>query len=103
MALRRADEEGAAATVGERGAEDFGPDLGLHAGELVEDDEIETAAAERIRMISAAKRDDAAAVEMNGEIGFADGVGGIGRDQFFEARPGDGLGLAIGGGDVPSH
>ncbi len=77
MALGRADEEGATTAVGESGTKDLGPDLRLHGGKFVEDDEIEAVAAKSIDVVCAAKRDGAGAVEMNTKIGFADGMGGI--------------------------
>ena len=60
VALGRADEKGATAAVRESGSKDFGPDLGMHRSELVEHDEIQTAAAEAIVLVGTAKRDGAA-------------------------------------------
>jgi hypothetical protein len=47
------DEERAAVTVTERGTENFGPGLGTHGGELIEDDEIETVTTERVGTVGA--------------------------------------------------
>ncbi len=77
MALGRADEKGATPAIGESGTKDFGPDLGLHGGKLVEDHEIEAVAAKSVDAIGAAKRDGTSALEVNAEIGFADGMGGV--------------------------
>ncbi len=77
MALGRADEEGATTAIGESGTKNFGPDLGFHGGKLVEDHEVEAVAAKSVDVVGAAKRDGACAMEMNTEIGFADGMRGI--------------------------
>ncbi len=53
-------------TIGESGTDDLGPHIGLHGGEFVHDDKIETVAANGIGAIGATERDGAAAEQTNG-------------------------------------
>ena len=99
--LGRADEEGAAVAVSERGKEDFRPSLGTHRSEFIEDDKVEAIATERVGTVGATDGDGGAEGEVDGEIGLGGELGPIGASEFLEASPGDAFGLPIGGGDVP--
>ena len=58
-ALGRAEKEGAALAISERGTDNFGPDVGLHGSEFVHDGKIETVATDGIGTVGATERDGA--------------------------------------------
>jgi hypothetical protein len=52
--------------VGEGREEDLGPSLGTHGGELIEDDEIEAVATERVGTVGAADGESGAEGGLDG-------------------------------------
>ena len=101
-ALRSADEESAALAIGESGTDDLGPSLRAHGSEFIEDDEIETVAAQRIGAVGPPHRDGGAADKLDGEFGFRGTETEIAR-EIFEAIPDDAFRLRIIGADVPDE
>ncbi len=97
-----ADEEGAALAVGEGGANDFEPDLGTEGGALIEDDEIETVAAEGFGIVGSTDSDGRAGECLDTELGFGGALGPVEASGGFEALPDDALGLTITGTDIPN-
>ena len=70
-AVGRAEEEGAAACGDEHGADDLGPGVRINVGGFVEDDEIETFAAQVIGIEGAADGDHAAVGQIDAAFSFA--------------------------------
>ena len=67
-----AQEEGAAAGGGEHGSDDLDPELRVHEGGFIEDDEIESFAAQVVGVPGAVDGDHAAAGQVNAAFAFAD-------------------------------
>jgi len=101
--LRCTEKESVALVIAESGANDLRPSLVAHGGELIEYDEIETVAAERVGAIGSTDGDGGAVVEMDAEIGFGGTVTPMHASVVFETIPEDAFGLRITGADVPDE
>ena len=102
-AFGRADEESAALTVGQGGADDFGPNCGLHRSAFVQDDEIETAATETIGFEGAIDDDGGIADEINAKRRFAGSFGPMRPGEGFETIPNDVFRLIARGAEIPNE
>jgi len=100
FAVGRTEQEGMAFAFEEHGADDLRPDGRLHESGFIQDDEIQTRAAQVIGRMGAFDGDPTAAGKIQTAGGFADGDFQITAGQF-EVTP-DMIGHVIGGGEPPA-
>jgi hypothetical protein len=102
-AFGTAKDHGAALALSKRGTKAVGPGFGFEIGGFVENDEIETAATERIGFEAAFDEDDGTVFEIDAEVSFERFARPERAGQFFKTVPDDFFGEFAGWADVPNE
>ena len=102
-AFGSAEEQSTALAVGKGRAESVSPGIGLKIGSFIEDDEIETGAAQVVGLEAAFDQDGGGVLEIETEVLFHRLFGPQVAGDGFETTPDDFFGEISGGADVPDE